>query len=177
MKKILLGLALTFGAYSAQAQYENTKVKVGEPAPELAYKTPEDKELKLSSISKNRIVLIDFWASWCGPCRRANPRLVKLYDEYKDKKYNGAKKGFTILSVSLDEAKEKWVAAIAKDSLKWEYHMSDLGGWKSKAAESYGVQYIPQAFLVLNGKVIGKYNFAEEAEAELKKLEKVKKKK
>ncbi|MCW3121465.1 MAG: resA 5 [Flavipsychrobacter sp.] len=177
MKKILLGLALTMSVWNAQAQYENTKVKVGEAAPELVYKNPEDKELKLSAISKNRVVLVDFWASWCGPCRRSNPGLVRMYNEYKEKKYTGAKKGFTILSVSLDESKDKWLAAIAKDSLKWEYHMSDLGGWQSKAANSYGVQYIPQAFLVMNGKVIGKYNTAEEAAADLKKLEKVSKKK
>ncbi len=172
-----MGLTLVFSVLTAQAQYENTKIKVGEAAPELAYNDPEGKPLKLSEISKNRIVLIDFWASWCRPCRMANPRLVKFYHEYKDKKYEGAKKGFTVLSVSLDEGKEQWKAAIAKDSLTWEYHMSDLGGWKSAAAEQYGVQYVPQAFLVLNNKVLGKYNTAEEAEAELKKLEKSKKKK
>jgi thiol-disulfide isomerase/thioredoxin len=170
MKKIFAAVVLTCGMLTAQAQYENTKIKLNEPAPELAYNNPEGKILKLSEISKNRIVLIDFWASWCRPCRMANPRLVKLYNEYKGKKFKEAKKGFTVLSVSLDEGKDKWIAAIAKDSLTWEYHMSDLGGWQSKAAEQYGVQYVPQAFLVMNGKVLGKYNTAEEAEADIKKF-------
>ncbi|MBL7719848.1 MAG: TlpA family protein disulfide reductase [Flavipsychrobacter sp.] len=173
MKKLLIGALLALGSYNAHAQYENTKVKVGEPAPELAYQTPDGKEIKLSELSKNRIVLVDFWASWCGPCRRSNPGLVKLYKEHTEKKYiKEAKKGFTILSVSLDDNKDKWVAAIAKDSLTWDNHISDLGGWRSKAAETYGVQYIPQAFLVLNGKVLGKYNTAEESVADIKKLEK-----
>ncbi|HYD20236.1 MAG TPA: TlpA disulfide reductase family protein [Flavipsychrobacter sp.] len=176
MKKIFATLLLAGSAFAANAQYENTKIKVGEPAPELAYNNPEGKTLKLSEISKNRIVLIDFWASWCRPCRMANPRLVKLYHEYKDKKYKEAKKGFTVLSVSLDESKDKWVAAIAKDSLSWEYHMSDLGGWQSKTAAEYGVQFVPQAFLVMNGKVLGKYNNAEEAEGDLKKMLKASKK-
>lgn len=170
MKRIFASLLLLGNFYSAEAQYENTKIKVGEPAPELAYNNPEGKQLKLSEISKNRVVLIDFWASWCGPCRKANPKVVKMYREYKEKKYKDAKKGFTILSVSLDEGKDKWIAAIAKDSLSWEYHMSDLGGWGSKAAAEYGVQFVPQAFLVYNGKVIGKYSQAEAAEADLKKL-------
>jgi thiol-disulfide isomerase/thioredoxin len=170
MKKIFATLLLAGATLAAQAQYENKKITVGEAAPELVYNNPEGKPLKLSEISKNRIVLVDFWASWCRPCRMANPRLVKLYHEYKDKKYKEAKKGFTVLSVSLDESKDKWIAAIAKDSLTWEYHMSDLGGWQSKTAEQYGVQFVPQAFLVMNGKVLAKYNNAEEAEADLKKM-------
>lgn len=170
MKKILVSLVLVLGVGVAKAQYENTKVKIGQAAPELAYNNPEGKELKLSEISKKRVVLIDFWASWCRPCRKANPGLVKFYHEYKDKKFKDAKKGFTVLSVSLDEGKDKWVAAIAKDSLTWEYHMCDMGGWKSKAAELYGVQYIPQAFLVHNGKIVGMYQSAEAAEGDLKKL-------
>ena len=162
---------------TASAQYQNDKIKAGDAAPELAFATPKGDTLKLSDIYQNRLVLIDFWASWCGPCRRANPRLVKMYREYKDLKYEGAKKGFTVLSVSLDQNKEKWVQAIAKDSLEWEYHMSDLGGWNAQPAKIYGVSYVPQAVLVgPDGKIIATYNFAEEAEAELKKRVKSKKK-
>ena len=75
-----------------------------------------------------------------------------------------------MLSVSLDKEKDPWIKAIAKYSLTWVQHMSDLGGWESKAAEQYGVQFVPQAFLVMNGKVLGKYNNAEEAEGDIKKM-------
>ena len=170
MKKagFILALALSF-ASAAQAQWENTKIQVGQKAPELAYPTPEGKTLKLSELNKGRYVLIDFWASWCGPCRRANPRLVQLYKEYSEQEFKGAKKGFTILSVSLDAKKDAWVKAIAQDSLTWS-HISDLGSWNSKTAETYGVQFVPQAFLVgPDGKIVGKYMNAELAEADLKK--------
>jgi thiol-disulfide isomerase/thioredoxin len=170
MKSIFTGLLLAFTAFAAQAQYENTKIQVGQPAPDLAYSNPKGDTLKLSEIGKKRVVLIDYWASWCRPCRMANPRLVKLYNEYKDKKFKNAKKGFTVLSVSLDRSKDDWIAAIAKDSLSWEYHISDLGYWNSKAAEQYGVQFVPQAFLVADGKIVGKYANAEAAEEDLKKL-------
>ncbi len=172
MKKLLSVLALTaFISTAANAQYSNEKIKVGQKAPELEFARPDGTKIKLSSVYKHRYVLLDFWASWCGPCRRANPGLVALYNEYKEKKIKGAKKGFTILSVSLDQKKEPWVQAIEKDSLYWENHISDLGGWQSQPAQIYGVQYIPQAFLVgPDGKIIAKYNFAEEAAADLKRL-------
>jgi thiol-disulfide isomerase/thioredoxin len=171
MKKIITTLVVAAGlVFSANAQYDNTTVKVGQKAPELAFPNPEGKTLKLSEINKGRYVLIDFWASWCGPCRMSNPGLVAMYKDYSGKKFKGAKKGFTVLNVSLDQKKDAWVAAIAKDNLTWENHMSDLGGWNSKSAALYGVQYIPQAFLVgPDGKILGMYNRSEEAKAELDK--------
>jgi len=171
MKKIITTLVVAAGlVFSASAQYDNTVVKVGQKAPELAFPNPEGKTLKLSEINKGRYVLIDFWASWCGPCRMSNPGLVAMYNEYSAKKFKGAKKGFTVLNVSLDQKKDAWVAAIAKDNLTWANHMSDLGGWNSKSAALYGVQYIPQAFLVgPDGKILGMYNRSEEAKAELEK--------
>ncbi len=172
MKKVFATLFLAAGiAFAANAQYENTKIKKGAPAPELAYPTPGGETLKLSDISKGRVVLVDFWASWCRPCRMANPRLVEMYNKYKDMKFKDAKKGFTVLSVSLDKNKEAWVAAIEKDNLAWKNHISDLGGWESQAASDYGIQFIPQAFLVgPDGKVIGKYNTAEQADGDIQKL-------
>lgn len=171
MKKIITTLVVAAGlVFSASAQYDNTVVKVGQKAPELEFPNPEGKTLKLSEINKGRYVLIDFWASWCGPCRMSNPGLVAMYNEYSAKKFKGAKKGFTVLNVSLDQKKDAWVAAIAKDNLTWANHMSDLGGWNSKSAALYGVQYIPQAFLVgPDGKILGMYNRSEEAKAELEK--------
>jgi thiol-disulfide isomerase/thioredoxin len=96
MKKILATLALALGiAVSASAQYENTAIKLGQKAPELAFPNPEGKPYKLSEINKGNYVLLDFWASWCGPCRMSNPGLVRMYKEYSTKKFKDAKKGFT----------------------------------------------------------------------------------
>lgn len=176
MSKTLFTLITVLGFITAYGQ-QPAEIAPGKPAPELAFENPQGETIKLSELTDDRLVLIDFWASWCGPCRRANPRLVHMYREYNDKRYEDAKKGFTILSVSLDQDKGKWVAAIAKDSLEWDYHMSDLGGWNSAPAQLYGVRFIPQAVLVgPDGIIIAKYNNAEEAEAELKKRIKVRKK-
>lgn len=171
MKQFLLLTAACLFSLTSMAQYQNKKIEIGQEAPELTYKNHEGKTISLSKINRKRIVLIDFWASWCGPCRRSNPGLVKFYEEYKDKKFKNARKGFTVLSVSLDQKEDKWIAAIEKDKLSWPYHMSDLGGWKSEAGQIYGVSFVPQCFLVDgNGVIIGKYNRAEDCEADLKKL-------
>ncbi|MES2478901.1 MAG: TlpA disulfide reductase family protein [Bacteroidota bacterium] len=171
MKKIISALlfcsAITF---SASAQYENTKIQVGQKAPELVFNDPNGKKLVLSEINKGRVILLDFWASWCGPCRRANPELVKLYNDYKGKSFKGAKNGFTVVSVSLDKAKEAWIQAIQADNLSWPYHMSDLQAWQSKAAEIYGIQYVPQAFLIgPDGKILKKFQMGDDQAAELNK--------
>ena len=172
MRKMLAGLLLGLSmTTSAVAQYDNNSIAVGQKAPELAYQNPEGKTLKLSQINKGRYVLLDFWASWCGPCRRSNPRLVEMYERYKDQKFKNAKHGFTVVSVALDPKKEAWLQAIETDKLLWPYHMSDGKAWDSKAAAVYGIQYIPQCFLIgPDGRIIGKYMFAEQAEADLKKM-------
>jgi thiol-disulfide isomerase/thioredoxin len=141
-----------------------TKVQPGDKAPDLAFNNPEGKLLRLSEINKGRYVLLDFWASWCRPCRGANPGLVKLYKEYSAKKFKNAKNGFTVVSVSLDQEKTRWVQAMTVDGLNWPFHMSDLAGWQSKAAEIYGIQSIPQCLLIgPDGKIINQYQIAEQA--------------
>jgi len=174
MRQLFIALLLSCGITTlSYGQYENMKIKVGQTAPELSSPNPAGETLQLTKIAKDHVVLLDFWASWCRPCRGANPKLVAIYNKYKDQKFKSAKKGFTIVSVSLDQNKDAWVKAINDDKLEWPFHMSDLGAWDSKNAEIYGVQFIPQAFLVgPDGKIIGMYNMAEEAEADLAKLAK-----
>ncbi len=134
--------------YFRQKEEEERLFAVGATPPEIELNTPEGRKMKLSDL-KGKVVLIDFWASWCGPCRRENPNVVRVYNEYK-------KKGFEILGVSLDKEKGKWVKAIKDDNLTW-LHVSDLGGWASKAAKAYKVSGIPMTFLIdRDGKILAK---------------------
>lgn len=159
MKKTLAILLLgVFTVFTTNAQYKNTTIKVGQEVPQLDYPSPDGTNISLKQVNKGRYVLLDFWASWCGPCRMTSPSLVKLYDTYKDKKFKDAPNGFTIVSVSLDGNKGRWIDAIKKDNLYWKNHMSDLKAWQSEAAKIYGVQFIPQSFLIgPDGKIIAKY--------------------
>jgi thiol-disulfide isomerase/thioredoxin len=172
MKRIIAAIALLACSLPAIAQdYTNHTINIGQQAPEIEEPNPQGETLKLSDLTKDRIVFLDFWASWCPPCRHASPEMVALYNKYKDAKFPSAKKGFTIVSVSLDQKKEPWLAAIAQDGLVWPYHLSDLGGWRSQAAATYGVQSIPQAFLIgPDGKVIGKYGYGQHPDEDLEKL-------
>ncbi|MFN3950879.1 MAG: TlpA family protein disulfide reductase [Thermaurantimonas sp.] len=136
--------ALAFLSYKQKAQ--SVGLSVGDMAPELAFPNPENKILKLSDL-KGKIVLIDFWASWCRPCRLENPNLVRLYRNYKDAKF-GKANGFEIYSVSLDQNKGDWQKAIIDDGLMWPNHVSDLKFWKSEAARIYNVSSIPMTYLI-----------------------------
>ena len=123
-------------------------VNEGAMAPEINLATPAGPTLALSSL-RGKYVLIDFWASWCGPCRRENPNVVKTYAAYKDK-------GFEIFGVSLDQNREAWLKAIEADKLVWK-HVSDLQYWNSAGAQAYQVNSIPQTFLVNpEGRIIAK---------------------
>jgi len=144
-------LANSVNQYKQQFDLQNKQDQQlgdGKEMPEIKLKNPEGKEIALSSL-KGKLVLIDFWASWCGPCRKENPNVVRLYNAYKNK-------GFEIYSVSLDEEKDKWIKAIEKDGLKW-IHVSDLGGWQSSVCSQFNISSIPFTILVSkDGKIIAK---------------------
>jgi peroxiredoxin len=127
---------------------ERKRTAIGAEAADITMNSPDDKPVQLSSL-RGKVVLIDFWASWCAPCREENPNVVKLYQQYHDK-------GFEIFGVSLDKKKEDWVKAIKDDKLNW-IHVSDLQFWQSTAAKLYNVKAIPQSFLLdRDGKIIAK---------------------
>ena len=133
----------------AAQQKEDRKAKpqIGSQAPDLTMATPEGKMMTLSSL-KGKYVLVDFWASWCGPCRAENPNVVKAFNTYKDK-------NFTVLGVSLDKNKAFWEEAIKTDGLAWN-HMSDLKQWDSDAVAKYAIDGIPYNVLLdPQGKIIG----------------------
>ncbi|MBB4078074.1 peroxiredoxin [Lewinella aquimaris] len=155
-----------YGEYVAQLKqqiaFEKSQrlVQPGQPAPDLELEGPDGKTYTLSDL-RGQVVLLDFWAAWCGPCRRENPNVVKVYNRYKDQ-------GFTIYSVSLDgidnsqaarltpeqvkiakdNQRQKWVDAIAQDGLVWENHGSELKRWSGEASAKYGVRGIPATFLI-----------------------------
>lgn len=144
-------------------------VSQGKEAPEIALPNPNGEIMKLSDL-RGKVVLVDFWAAWCRPCRAENPNLVRIYNEYKDE-------GFEVFSVSLDgverqqNPKEQWVAAIEQDQLNWDTHVSDLQGWQSSVVPKFGFQGIPYTVLVdRDGKIIATKLRGPELEAKLKEV-------
>lgn len=142
--------------------------EIGKAAPEIALQTPEGTEVKLSDL-KGKVVLIDFWASWCAPCRKENPVLVEAYNKFKDTEFSIGQ-GFVVLSVSLDSKRDRWINGITEDKLDWPYNVSDLKGWRSTAAQAYEIRMIPASFLVDGEGIIVETSLrGEKLEAALKK--------
>lgn len=141
MKKAFLVFLILMNAFASKAQ-----LKIGDAVPEIALPGTADSIIKLSSLS-GKVVLVDFWASWCAPCRAANPFVQKLYKKYD-------KDGFEVFAVSLDVKKEAWIKAIKKDKLTYTL-VYDKDGWRSKVAESYFVDQLPTNFLLnRQGKIV-----------------------
>ncbi len=157
LQKQLVVLLVVFCPLLAKAQ-----IKYGADAPEVALPAVNGDTLKLSSL-KGKVVLLDFWASWCGPCRVANKGLVKLYGKYKSK-------GFEIFGVSFDKDKSDWRKAIAKDKITW-LQVNDDGGWEAPTAISWEIDAIPTSYLIdQNGKLIAMDLTSKELEKKLKEI-------
>lgn len=149
-------------AQQAEMERLANLIPKGKPAPDFTQQTPDGKNMSLSDL-RGKIVLLDFWASWCRPCRMENPNVVRMYQKYKNK-------GFDILSVSLDKDRGKWLQAIQQDQMTW-HHVSDLKAWSNEVAKQYGIASIPHTILIdKDGNVIDKNLRGKALELKLKEI-------
>lgn len=147
--KLALFITALVCTFTLVAQPDN-----GKKAIDFTLLDPKGKEVSLEDL-EGKLILVDFWASWCGPCRKENPNVVEAYEKYRKRKFSNGK-GFDIISISLDRDKKKWEAAIEKDGLVWKNHVIDEGG---KVSKMYGVRSIPYSFLIdSDGNIVAQGN-------------------
>ncbi len=165
MKKILYLLALLMLPVMAMAQ--KTGTHIGDRIPNIKGEGANGEAIELAQL-RGKVVLVDFWASWCPPCRRENPNLVKAYKEFSDKEFTKGS-GFEVFSISLDSRKNDWTKAITKDELIWKNHICDFKGWYSPICDEFDIQSIPSNLLIdKNGIILAKDLRGDALEATLK---------
>lgn len=162
LSKILnILLVVLVVGFVANYIYRLPKFDDGEVAPQFTAQLEDGASFDLSSL-KGRYVLLDFWGSWCAPCRRENPAIVALHDQYAGKQFKDAK-GFEVVSISIETDEKSWRRAIDKDGLGWEYHIVQLDRFQSPIAVQYGVREIPTKYLLgPNGNILSVNQRAEE---------------
>jgi thiol-disulfide isomerase/thioredoxin len=155
MKKIFLNISIfLLSSYLTTAFAQKPGLEIGDIAPEISLPSPEGKIISLSSL-KNKLVLIDFWGTWCAPCVKEQPELAKLYKKYKSGSFTNGK-GFEIFGVALDAKKENWENGIKSQNINW-IQVSDLKFWRSPVAKTYNIQELPYNLLLDgNGVIIAK---------------------
>jgi len=167
MRQVFTIIILMISTANQYAQ----ELSIGQKAPEITMTSIDGHQLSLSSL-KGQMVLVDFWASWCAPCRKENPGIVATYQKYRGASFKNGK-GFTVFSVSMDMKQADWENAIAKDSLEWPNHVSDLKGWHNEAALLYNITAVPFSYLIDGDGIIVYVNpRGQLLEKELKKLKK-----